>query len=132
MGKRIGKDVPLSEVLKPDEGTVLRMTRRSLSSWVELCTSNLLKDVSEGRLNPNKIFLLRHEAGLVRRYGFAVDDLIYINAPVEIIENWNPRWSKPVCRIHGPAKKAVAIRLNPDRFRELSSLYRQNRREVIV
>lgn len=104
-----------------------RHSGKTVSMWTDERAQNLLKDVRSGRLNPDRWFPFSKLMLMTRRYGLEAkadgDDLIFANIPTDLIKHWNPKYEVP---FHAGtlATKAMAFRMNPEKFAALSNMYR--------
>lgn len=123
----------VGETLSGDlDAITAKLTERTVDEWQEEFKRRLLDDIEHGRLNPDKWFLLSQINGLAMRYGFAAeDDLQLGKVSVDVMRSYH-NLELRADPANGPAKSMIAVRLNPDKYGHLASIYGRKRMRKLV
>jgi len=114
------------------EELTAEFTKHTVGEWHEEFKRRLVDDIERGRLNPDKWFLLSQINGLAMRYGFAAEDDLQIGkVSVKVMQSQHNLELK-ADPANGPARSMIAVRLNPDKYGHLASIYGSKRMRKLV
>lgn len=114
----------------------LRRSGMTIQQYETMLAERLIRQIQKKHFNPNRWIPIERIGEIHARYGLtAPDDLIISQVETEYLKQDNPGWTppgvktiyhdkvtgKPIERVK-EAKSALAVRLNPEKYRHLMSL----------